>query len=97
MATLASERISVTLPGEVSAFFRRRAREANTTVDREIATMAWAFMDDEGEGWKRTGDGRDEYLRDVYEKVAAAEQSVAAGRVMDGFESVNTIRAKHGL
>ena len=44
MTTLAHEKINITLPCEISEFFRRRAREANTTVDRVITTMAWTFM-----------------------------------------------------
>jgi len=59
MATLAPETISVTLPGEVSAFFHRRAREANTTVDHEIAAVAWAFMEDEED---EISDEEDAYL-----------------------------------
>jgi len=37
------------------------------------------------------------FMRDLREKVAAAERSVKAGRVMDGFESLKTVRMKHGL
>jgi len=37
------------------------------------------------------------FMQDVYSKVAAAEQSVKEGRVMDGFESVKTVRAHYGL
>ena len=37
------------------------------------------------------------FMQDVCGKVAAAEQSVKAGRVMDGFASLKTIRTKYGL
>ena len=37
------------------------------------------------------------FARDIYRKVASAEQSVKAGRVMGGFESLKTIRTKYGL
>jgi len=67
MATLEQERISVTLPSDVSAFFRRRAQEANTTIDREIAVMAWAFMEDEED---EISDEEDQWL------VERAEQNL---------------------
>ena len=37
------------------------------------------------------------FMQDVYNKVATAEQSVKAGRVMDGSESLKTVRMKYGL
>ena len=37
------------------------------------------------------------FMRDMREKVAVAEQSVGAGRVMDGFESLKTVRMKQML
>jgi len=33
------------------------------------------------------------FMQDIYSKVAAAEQSIKEGRVMDGFESLKTVRA----
>jgi prevent-host-death family protein len=37
------------------------------------------------------------YMNDIYNKLQAAEKSVADGNVMDGFESLKNIREKYGL
>jgi PHD/YefM family antitoxin component YafN of YafNO toxin-antitoxin module len=37
------------------------------------------------------------FLNDVYRKLDEAEQSIQKGEVMDGFESLQTTRAKYGL
>jgi len=71
MATLEQEKISVTLPSDVSAFFRRRAQEANTTVDREIAVMAWAFMEDEED---EISDEEDRRLSELVDEAEAEQE-----------------------
>ena len=47
MATMTQERFIVTLPGDVSAFMRRRAEAGNTTVERALERIAIALMEDE--------------------------------------------------
>ncbi len=37
------------------------------------------------------------FLNDVYRKLEEGEADIRAGRVMDGFDSLKTIREKHGL
>ena len=37
------------------------------------------------------------FLNDVYRKLEEGEQSIQSGDVMDGFDSLETIREKHGL
>jgi prevent-host-death family protein len=37
------------------------------------------------------------YMNDIYDKLRAAERSVADGNVTDGFESLKNIREKYGL
>ena len=37
------------------------------------------------------------FVDEVLEKIAVAEKSIKAGRVMDGFESLKIIRAKYDL
>ena len=36
-------------------------------------------------------------LNDVYHKLAEGESSIRSGDVIDGFDSIKTIRKKHGL
>ncbi|MBS3970274.1 MAG: type II toxin-antitoxin system Phd/YefM family antitoxin [Clostridia bacterium] len=36
-------------------------------------------------------------MNDIYRKVDAAEQSIAKGEVMDGFESLRKTREKYGI
>ena len=37
------------------------------------------------------------FLNDVYRKLEEGESSIRSGNVMDGFDSLKTIREKHGL
>lgn len=37
------------------------------------------------------------FLNDVYRKLEQGERSIEAGEVMDGFDSLKEVRAKHGL
>ena len=37
------------------------------------------------------------FLNDVYRKLEEGEASIRAGEVVDGFESLKTIREKHGI
>ncbi len=37
------------------------------------------------------------YLSSLYDKLEAAEQSAANGKVTDGFETLNKIRSKYGI
>jgi PHD/YefM family antitoxin component YafN of YafNO toxin-antitoxin module len=37
------------------------------------------------------------FLNDIYRKLEEGEQSIRAGDVMDGFDSLKAIREKHGL
>jgi PHD/YefM family antitoxin component YafN of YafNO toxin-antitoxin module len=36
-------------------------------------------------------------MNDIYRKLDVAEQSIINGKVVDGFESLRSIREKHGL
>lgn len=37
------------------------------------------------------------FINDVYRKLEQGERSIKAGAVMDGFDSLKEIRAKHGI
>ena len=37
------------------------------------------------------------FLNDVYRKLEEGERSIKSGDVMDGFDSLHSIREKHGL
>lgn len=37
------------------------------------------------------------FMNDVYRKLEEGERSIEAGEVMDGFDSLQKVRTKHGL
>ena len=37
------------------------------------------------------------YMKDVYRKLEEAEESIKKGEVLDGFETIKTIKEKYGL
>ena len=37
------------------------------------------------------------FMQDVYRKLEAGEQSIKAGKTMDAFESLKSVREKYGI
>ena len=83
MATLASQRISVTLPGGKADFLRRRAERENTSVpktlvsevmedDDPISPEEEAYLVERAERSRRESEGKRLYTMDeVWEKINA--------------------------
>ena len=88
MATLASQRISVTLPGGVADFLRRRAERENTSVPKTLVSVVAGVMEEDED---EISDEEDKYLSELADKAMAEQEGKPYFTMDEVWKKINAL------